>query len=208
MASARGISDAVAHEGRPAGLVASFVAVRRDFLEAREVIPLPAPVVEMLASRHHRLHHMVWHSTRTMWSLISSEKRDQITQLGWRPGGRELRPALRGGTPLVTNGSGEDFLFMHRQMIQEVNAKMVEIGEKPIKGWPVVPPPGPLIVEPDFSAPNPVLLLPGNPDGFTVPPMWFSANEATNRRIAHLKTDDHYWSRMRWWDREFKNPNI
>jgi hypothetical protein len=82
----------------------------------------------------------------------------------------------------------------------------VEIGEKPIKGWQVVPPPGPMVVEPDFGVPNPVLPPPGNPDGFTVPPMWFSASEATNRRIAHLKTDNHYWSRIRWWDREFKNP--
>lgn len=38
------------------------------------------------------------------------------------------------------------------------------------------------------------------------PPVWFDpTDDTTNRRIAHLKTDSHYWSRIRWWDREFKN---
>jgi hypothetical protein len=40
-----------------------------------------------------------------------------------------------------------------------------------------------------------------------VPPAWFDpVDEGTNRRILSLKTDGYYWSRMRWWDREFKNP--
>ena len=193
------------HNGRPAGLVSSFVSVQRDFVEPRDVIPLPNNVLTALASRHHRLHHMVWHSTRNLWLTqdVTEEQREQIRRLGWQPGGRQERPALGPTGPLIRNGSGEDFLFMHRQMIAEVNALM---GGQPIRGWTTIPAPGAFVEEPNFDAPNPILKRPGNPDGFTVPPTWQSASEVTNRRIAYLKTDDFYWSRMRWWDREFKNP--
>src|SRR5262249_24059417 len=52
---------------RHAGDVYSFVAVRREFPEARAVIPIADPVLRMLASRHHRLHHLVWHTLRNYW---------------------------------------------------------------------------------------------------------------------------------------------
>jgi len=197
----------VLHDGTPAGVVGSFIAVQRDFLEPRMVIPLPDNVRDMLASRHHRLHHTVWHSTRNMWLLIAEDQKKQIRDLGWQPGGKEERPAIRAGAPIVRNGSGEDFLFMHRKMMQEVNTTMKEAGQGPIRAWNTIPAPGPVVVEPDFSLPGPKLPPPGNPDGFTVPPAWFDpVDEVTNRRIRLLKTDGHYWSRMRWWDREFKNP--
>jgi hypothetical protein len=93
---------------KPPGVVGSFIAVRRDFVEPRFVIPLSDGVRTMLASPSHRLHHFVWHSTRDLWldPSISDEQRKKITQLGWAP----PRPAVRGGVPLVRNGSGEDFL--------------------------------------------------------------------------------------------------
>lgn len=190
----------------PAGTVYSFVAVRRDFIEPRVVIPLPPSVRDMLASRQHRLHHNVWHGTRNFWLGLSGEKRKQITVLGWKP--RE--PALaHDRTPLVGNGSGEDFLFMHRQMILEVNAALVRRRHPAITGWPAIPPPGPLLVEPNYRSANPVLPPVGNPDGFTVPPAWIIDNdEETTRRVTALKTDDYYWTRMMWWDRQFKDPHF
>jgi len=197
----------VPHNGRPAGVVGSFIAVQRNFPEPRDVIPLPDAVRDMLASKHHRLHHTVWHGTRGMWSNdLTVDQKKQIRDLGWQPGGKEERPATLNGVPLVRNGSGEDFLFMHRGMIQEVNAGMKKAGKTPITGWGTIPGPGPVVVEPNFTDKPPKLPTPGNPTGFTVPPTWFDpTDETTNRRIAHLKTDGHYWSRMRWWDREFKN---
>lgn len=196
----------VPHDGRPSGVVGSFIAVQRDFPEPQTVIPLPDIVRDMLASKHHRLHHTVWHGTRGRWSSLSDEQKKQIRDLGWQPGGKEERPAVLAGAPLIRNGSGEDFLFMHRGMIQEVNAKMQESGQQPISGWVTIPAPGSVVVEPDYQDTSPVLPIPGNPDGFAIPPAWFDpTDETTNRRIALLKTDGHYWSRMRWWDREFKN---
>ncbi|CAN5268436.1 hypothetical protein BH10PLA2_BH10PLA2_11690 [soil metagenome] len=197
----------VPHNGQPAGYVGSFVAVLHNFLEPRLVIPLPPPVLAMLASKEHRLHHAVWHGTRNAWLTLSDEKKEQIRQLGWQPGGKEVRPAVAAGSPLVRNGSGEDFLFMHRQMILAVNSMAKMAGNEPIPAWSTLPAPGSLVVEPNFDNPNPVLPPPGNPDGYAVPSGWIDPNdEVTNRRIHRLKSDGHYWSRMRWWEREFKNP--
>jgi hypothetical protein len=202
----------VPHDGRPAGVVGSFIAVQRNFPEPRDVIPLPDIVRDMLASKHHRLHHAVWHGTRNLWlnpdpDVMTEEKRKAIRGLGWNPGGKEDRPALDAkGAPLVRNGSGEDFLFMHRGMIQEVNEGMKKAGKPPVASWATIPGPGPVVIEPDYKEKPPKLPMPGNPTGFAVPPAWFDpADETTNRRIAHLKSDGHYWSRMRWWDRKFKN---
>jgi hypothetical protein len=182
---------------RPAGAVYSFVAVQRDFLEPRDVIPLPGYILKMLASRHHRLHHLVWHGTRNMWVKLSPSKRRAIAALGWAP----RQPARHAdGTPCVDNGSGEDFLFMHRQMLDEVNSRMKK-ADKPIKAWPSIPAPSALI---DAEPPSGLV---GNPDGFTVPPTWIDSHDQDlSHRLAALKSDEFYWTRMMWWDRQFKNP--
>ena len=118
---------------RPAGIVYSFVAVERGFVEPRTVIPLPDYVIEMLASRHDRLHHLVWHGTRNMWlsPSLGKEKKLAIRKLGWEP----PRPAKRGDPPIVDNGSGEDFLFMHRQMVGEVRSLMQQHQKSRIEAW-------------------------------------------------------------------------
>src|SRR3954467_9869332 len=88
-----------------------------DFKEPRDVIPLPAPVLEMLASREHRLLHSIWHGSRNMWLGLKDSERAEITELGWAP----PRASSTDSGPIINNGSGEDFLFMHRQMIMMVN---------------------------------------------------------------------------------------
>jgi hypothetical protein len=87
--------------------------------------------------------------------------------------------------PLVLNGSGEDFLYFHREMVCMFRDLMAEAGE-PIWYWTTVPQPG----------------TPGD----EVPPAWSGAPETLERRIRALKTDEYYWSRMRWWDQQFKDP--
>lgn len=160
---------------------------QNDFKEPREIIPLPAPVLEMLASRGHRLLHSVWHGARNMWLGLEESQRTEITRLGWAPPRASTTPS----GPIISNGSGEDFLFMHRQMIGMVNEMAKKSGAQPLKGWTNIPPP----------------VSDTNTDGFQVPPTWIDPTDPlSNRRIAALKTDVYYWSRMRWWDREFKNP--
>jgi hypothetical protein len=160
----------------------------KDFIEPREVIPLPGPVLEMLASRQHRLLHAVWHGTRGLWFRLTESQRAGIKDLGWAP----PRASAQASGPIINNGAGEDFLFMHRQMIMMVNETARKAGADPIEGWLNIPPPAARV---------------GNEDGFAIPPTWIDpADELSNRRIAALKTDEYFWSRMRWWDREFKNP--
>lgn len=190
-----------------AGEVFSFVAVHRDFPEAREAIPIAQPVLTMLASRHHRLHHLVWHTVRNSWldeGTITPDMKPVIEKLGWAP----PRPVLSAtGDPLFGNHSGEDFLFMHRQMVIEVNAGLQKLGQPPIQPWLTIPPPGPLTEEPDYSQAAPTLPPPGNPKGYSVPAPWSPPDDETlSRRLQALKSAEFYWSRMRWWDRQYKDP--
>ncbi|MEU0946873.1 hypothetical protein ABZ379_29660 [Streptomyces canus] len=63
----------------------------------------------------------------------------------------------------LDNGSGEDFLYMHRQMIAEVNEILAEVGDPQhprVQGWVTIPAPG----DSDFPVP-PAYELPGDPDG-------------------------------------------
>ena len=190
-----------------AGAVFSFVAVLRDFPEARQALPLAQPVLGMLASRHHRLHHFVWHTVRNYWlddSTITPDMKLAITELGWAP----PRPVLSASAdPLFGNHSGEDFLFMHRQMVIEVNAGLQKLGQPPIRGWSTIPGPGPLTMDPDYSQIVPTLPPPGNPTGFSVPASWSPPGaETMSQRLQALKSAEFYWSRMRWWDRQYKDP--
>jgi hypothetical protein len=179
------------HEpNRLAGQSYSFVAVSRD--RPADPYRLPETVTAHFADRLHRLHHLVWHTLRNNWDnplAISPAKRARIEELGWKPP-RPARQTLNGAfkRPCITNGSGEDFLYFHREMVAQYHALMSEAGQPPIN-WVEIPQPG-----------NPV---PGN----EVPPVWSIPEAPTlERRIAALKSDEFYWSRMRWWDQQFKDP--
>lgn len=162
-----------------------------DFKEPRDVIGLPKPVLALFASRRHRLMHAVWHGVRDSWraSYLDDTIRTAITALGWAPPRHALDWIQGEPRPAVSNGSGEDFLFMHRQMIAMFDTAVGEAGAEPIAGWINVPQPG----VPDAS-------------GYAIPPAWDIPGVAfLQRRFESLKSDVYYWSRMRWWDREFKN---
>lgn len=116
---------------------------------------LPQHVVQMMAAREHRLAHMVWHGARNFWERLSPQARQQFTQLypGWAP----PRPWLTtGGSPNDSNDSGEDFLYMHRQMIAEVDRILAQVGQADyprVQGWQQIP-------KPD-DADYPILPIPG-----------------------------------------------
>jgi hypothetical protein len=202
------VTRAKAHPGvggktEPAGQVFSFIAVKQDFLESRDVIPIPKSILEMLASRQHRLYHLVWHTVRNNWNdpdTIPGKIKPEIDKLHWAP----PRPVLSAaGDPLPGNGSGEDFLFMHRQMLLAVNKGLAT----PIPRWATIPAPGLLVIEPDFSAHPVHLPPPGNPAGYNVPDAWVvPGDDVTTQRLASLKSAEFYWSRMLWWDRRYKDP--
>jgi hypothetical protein len=149
---------------------------------------------------------LVWHTDRNFWNnenVIKPEIKPEVAKLGWAPPHAVLSAV---GDPLFGNGSGEDFLFMHRQMVLEVNRLLEEVGKPAIQPWDTIPGPEPMVLEPDYTKNPPAFGPPGNPQGYSVPPAWFPDDEGLYRRIISLKTDDFYWGRMRWWDRQYKDP--
>jgi hypothetical protein len=174
---------------RPAGASYSFVAVNQDI--PPEAYKLPEPIVMHFADKVHRLHHAVWHGVRELWDDLKPEERAKLKDLDWQiEGGRvALISSSQKTRPMLENGSGEDFLFFHRQMVAHYRMMMTDLGAKIIE-WPEIPQPG----AGGVASPDVV------PESWNIP-------EAPNfeRRLAALKTDDFFWSRMRWWDVEFKN---
>lgn len=152
-------------------------------------IALPENVVNLFAARGHRLHHCLWHSLRDYWdntNIISEESKAAITSLNWNPPRPSQRIVKNGWLPQILNGSGIDFLFMHREMITEFDEAMKKDGKDPDVGWFLIPEPGKF---PEFE----------------VSPSWELSEglEWLQRRFKALKSDEFYWSRIRWWDREF-----
>ena len=174
-------------QNRRAGETFSFVAVR-NAPPMPEIAPLPASVLTHFADKEHRLHHAVWHALRNNWESLPPSIQQAIEALHWKPA-RPARTSTKRGDikePHVRNGSGEDFLFFHRQMVSMFRSLMQHANGS-IVTWETIPRPGEA--------------------GEEAPPVWsIPGSEALARRFAALKTDDFYWSRMRWWDQQFKDP--
>lgn len=139
---------------------------------------LPKQVKIEMAKREHRLRHYLWHGVRNSWARLTDVQKQEILKLypGWEP----IRPALdAGGIPIRDNLSGEDFLYMHRQMIAEVNKILSRVGDPnypKVEGWAQVPPPG----DPDYPVPE----LPG---------------------LEEVKSDDYYRNVLAPWERQYKS---
>lgn len=129
------------HGAAKAGATASFIAVQRDFAEPRTVpgVALIPEAVAMLSGRTHRLRHTVWHTLRGDWfsEKMTDRDRGRLRQLGWHL----ADPPLRADSALdLTNGAGEDFLYMHRRMIGMVDEVYAAAGKPRIRGWVQLPP--------------------------------------------------------------------
>lgn len=94
-------------------------------------------VVYLMAQRGWRMHHYIWHEVRNGWLFYDSPTKAQIRALGWEP----PRPARRRGADgrpetILDNFSGEDFLYMHREMIGTVNQILAGDPDYPkVEGW-------------------------------------------------------------------------
>ncbi|MCY9582571.1 Tat pathway signal protein [Paenibacillus alvei] len=141
---------------------------------------LPNEIILMMASRDMRMHHYIWHTVRNNWLRLSSSAQQSLRNLGWEP----PRPALnQNRTPILNNASGEDFLFMHRQMIAFVNKELERIGQPDylkIEGWTNVP-------------------APGDQD-YPVPPAW-------NSDLNQVKSDSYYSTVLLPLENQFKDPD-
>jgi hypothetical protein len=126
----------------------------------------PKPVIDAMADRTMRLHHMLWHRTRDSWADLTAGEKKVFSDHGWVPPRPSLGPTdpATGNRPVeLDNKSGEDFLYMHRQMITEVNGILAEVGDPQyprVQGWVTIPTPD----DHDFPVP-PAYELPGDPKG-------------------------------------------
>jgi hypothetical protein len=173
----------------PAGSVVSFLMVRKRFKAASEVIPLPGPVLQKFGSKHHRLHHLLWHFARNRWDGLKLDQQEKIAKLGWQPP-RPNQVPVRGTVAERErdNGAGEDFLYMHRRMLVELRKLLAEHHLPEIKGWTDIPPPS---------------RSSDNADGFAVPPAWSRPQEET---FALIKSNEYALTRLEHLARRFKDP--
>jgi hypothetical protein len=117
---------------------------------------------------------------RNFWLKLSSSDKQKIRDIdaAWEP----PRPARDAdGNVLRDNDSGEDFLYMHRQMIAAVNEILAEVGDPnypKVEGWKQVPPPG------DRDYPVPHVPFPG---------------------LEEVKSDAYYTDRLVPWERRYKS---
>jgi hypothetical protein len=151
------VMRAKAHGNSAAGVTASFVAVRRDYLRPRAIprVGLIPEAIEMLASRRHRLQHNVWHTVRMNWLALSKDAAvvAELDKRGWWP---KRPPFLDNRALNLENGAGEDFLYMHRRMIQMLQMVYKAANKTAPAAWSSLP-----------SADTPQLVYAASVDGKT-----------------------------------------
>ncbi len=128
------------HGSAKAGATASFIAVKRDFVEPRDIpgVALIPEAVAMLADRVHRLRHTVWHTLRDDWwsPKMTDADRAKLKAFGWHLND----PPFKKEGPLdLENGAGEDFLYMHRRMILMMRETYRSAGKPYPESWKALP---------------------------------------------------------------------
>lgn len=150
---------------------------------------LPKPIITMMAQRDHRMHHYLWHEVRNGWLFFDESTRNAIRALGWEPPRPARRPSATGSaTPILDNDSGEDFLYMHRQMIALVNQRLHDIGDPnypKVQGWPSVPSPQ------DVDYP--------------VPPAWDTGDAGLNAYLEESKSAQFLQQTMQPWEQQLRD---
>lgn len=174
-----------------------FVARKRAFPEARERTPLQPDLLEWLVAPAHRLYHQLWHASRDRWHSLPKDKRHSLRGLGWQPGPLDKERGARGRRK-HRNGSGVDFLFMHRHMLGQARAL-----QPSLVSWPRMPLP-PSYIEHDRQA---FLRYYDNHDGCSVPPAWISAGDQEFTELLHgLKSNEGFYSNFQVWESQYQDP--
>ncbi|WP_151898904.1 Tat pathway signal protein [Nitrosospira lacus] len=152
--------------------------------------PVPEQLVDAMAARACRMHYYLWHEIRDNWVNYPKDLQDELRKAGWEP----PRPALdENGEPFVDNGSGEDYLYMHRQTIQYANKILARAGDpnyRRIEGWLEIPSPD----DPDFPVPAP----------------WFDPGEfpVVIQFMTRSKTELTFQKYLKPWENMFTDPGF
>ena len=159
---------------------------------------LPTSVKAMLAQRARRLHHFIWNSIRNSWHQFPNSVQQELADLGWEP----PRPTFDSSGNLdLDNDSGEDFLFMHREMIAHTNSALQTAGDltyPQVVGWDQVPAP--------------------DDTDFPVPPTYQVVDDGTVLvDTADIKSDEFFFRApntngtgggMQHWDNLLSDPQV
>ncbi len=211
------VRDSVEIHIKENGAQANFVAVKRNFPEPRDIsgVSIIPTALSMLASKSHRLKHAVWHTIRVrgIWYGLDEKSKTEIRNLGW---GLERPPFDENNDLNLSNGAGEDFLFMHRKMIAMLVKEYSSQGIPFIESWKSLPEPN--TPQFFFSAqddPNTTgkkvyrlnLLKSGNmvPPAYLVPSGNEGQDTAFLNRLKLLKNPEYFTYVMLRLDRIFKN---
>ncbi|MGP0011297.1 pyoverdine maturation tyrosinase PvdP [Pseudomonas sp.] len=173
-----------------------FVAVKQVFPEARERIGLDASLLSRLVSPEHRLFHQLWHASRDKWHTLSEDKRNGLRGIGWQPGPRDKERDARGPRK-DRNGSGIDFFFMHRHMLQMARSM------QPLPSWRRFPLPQPEL-ERDRQG---FARYFDNQDGCAVPPTWLaSSDDDYSQWVSDIKSAETWHSNFQAWESRYSDP--
>ncbi|WP_220814883.1 pyoverdine maturation tyrosinase PvdP [Pseudomonas paralcaligenes] len=173
-----------------------FVAVRLPFVTARQLRPYTPELEGWLISSGHRLFHQLWHASRDRWHHLDEGRRQSLRGLGWQAGPLGQERDAR-GKRRHENGSGEDFLFMHRQMLNRARSM------QSLPSWPQLPAPRPFIGHgvqafADYLA---------NVDGTSVPPAWeIAGDDAFNQWLLYIKSSEGYYNDFQAWEAQYRDP--
>lgn len=90
---------------------------------------------KFIASREHRLQHSLWHSVRG--GLEKADDKQVITAFGtdWSKNHPLCPPPNDNANSRSYNPVGEDFLYMHREMIHMLQTEFINKKLKCVKGW-------------------------------------------------------------------------
>jgi hypothetical protein len=215
------VKDHDSEEVAKAGVTNSFIAVKRDFVEPRDItgVSLIPTAQSMLASKSHRLIHSVWHTLRlyqVWWLVLNDTDKQQISQLGWN---LERHPYTERQVLNLSNGAGEDFLFMHRKMIYMIRAVYESEAVPYIESWKTLPSTNtPQFVYSEQDDPNDptkkIYRYSPSSSGFMIPPAYFISNGTDSEKqdledlksLEFLKSSNYFSSVMRYLERQFKDP--
>lgn len=112
-----------------------------------EVSPAQLKVIQKtMGIREHRIWHYFWHATRNSWTELTPEQQEFFLKFDarWKPLRLLEAPtgqdATAGGKyDPKSNGAGEDFLFMHHQMMLELFTDLNQQGLECIAPWNELP---------------------------------------------------------------------
>jgi len=136
------------------------------------------------------MHHYLWHQVRNGFLFFDAATQQAIRDMGWEPPRPAQRPAADGSVETVLdNDSGEDFLYMHQQMIATVNATLATVNDPQypkVQGWNPIP-------------------RPGDAD-YPVPPVYTSGDDGLDSYLRNVKSDNTFNSQFVQWESDYTNP--